>query len=152
MSCTLCRYLKYYKKSKEMYNLRETQLKKLVLKAGMGKPRPATELSTVHESLQQIQKRSKFFVKVKWPETLFPWNCLCWVMNVFVFINHAVYILHYLRVHHPILIGGTLWRFMAHWYGPRPEKFVCHCCKITQLSWITIEVWTIPYKRDFWAQ
>ena len=77
--------------------------------------RPAAGLSTARESLQQIQKKINKFcakLKVKWPEKLFPLNCLCWVMNVSVFINHTVYILHYLRVHYPILIGrpfDVLW-------------------------------------------
>ena len=93
----------------------------------MGKLRPATGLNTAREILQQIKKNQQIFVKVKWPETLCPFKCLCWSMNVFVFINHAVYILHYLRSHHPILIGADLWRFMAHWRGPCPEKFAHHC-------------------------
>ena len=95
----------------------------------MGHLWPATGLSMAHEIVQQIQKNQQIFVKVKvkWPETLFPLNCLCWIMNVYVFINHAVYILHYLRVYHRILIGVALWCFMVHWCGPCPEKSAHHC-------------------------
>ena len=52
------------------------------------------------------------------------------------FINHTVYILYYLRVQHPILIGAALWHFMAHWCGPCPETFAHHC------SWvISVMIW-----------
>ena len=95
---------------------------------GMGKLRPAGHvrptmgLSAARGSLQQIRKRINRFL-FKLLETLFPLKCLCWIMNVLAFINHTACILHYLKVHHTVLIGAALWRFMAHWYGPRPENF-----------------------------
>ena len=104
-------------------------------RVGVGELQPAGHmwpnagLSPAHKSLQQIQnKNQQIFAKakVKWPETLVPLNCLCWIMIMLVFINHAVYILHYLRVHHLILKGAAFWCFMAHWCGPHHEKFTHH--------------------------
>ena len=104
-------------------------------KAGLGKLRPATRLGTARESLQQIEKKINKFCKSQSQVTrkTIPLNCLCWIMNVFVFINHAFYILHYLRVHHSMLIGVALWSFMAHWCGPHPEKFAHHWSKACSL-------------------
>ena len=62
------------------------------------------------KACSKLKKKQQIFIKVKvnWPETLFALNCLSWIMNVLVSIYHAVYILHYLRVNHMILIGVAL--------------------------------------------
>ena len=55
-----------------------------------------------------FRRKSKNFCQSQVTRNTIPIKLIVLDYECVCFINHAVYILHYLRVHHPILIGAAL--------------------------------------------